>query len=123
TCHLGAAAGRRQIAGEDAHCGRLARAVWPEEAEHFAFADVEGDVGHRDARSVVPGEVFNANHAAPPPVSSRVLDDIFARNFKVRRGVEGWVSEASNELACKRGVNSGWNHAARFDGRPPTEYR
>src|SRR6185437_1396348 len=37
TGNLGRASRRGQVAREHAHCGRLARAIGPEEAEDFAF--------------------------------------------------------------------------------------
>ena len=41
------AARRRQKAGDHPHGGRFSRAVRPQEAQHFAFLDAEGNALHR----------------------------------------------------------------------------
>ncbi len=69
---LGASARRRQVAGEDAHGGGLAGAVGAEKTEHLTAFDVKRNVGHRHARAVVLGEVFDANHATRLPQGVRM---------------------------------------------------
>src|SRR5262249_26304975 len=57
----------RHVAGDHAHRRRLARAVRPEEAEHFAPVDPERDVVDGDRVAVVFGEVFDLDHGLDAP--------------------------------------------------------
>src|SRR2546430_16915231 len=59
---VGAAGSRRDEPGEHAHGGGLAGAVWSEEAEHLARADLKAHVFHRRERVVVFGQAFGLDH-------------------------------------------------------------
>ena len=58
----GHAAGRGEIAGEDAHGRRFALAVQAEETDDFAPPDREGEAVHRHDGAKVFAEVFYLNH-------------------------------------------------------------
>src|SRR5439155_13194801 len=60
---LGHAAGGGQVAGEDAHGGRLAGAVGAEKAHDLAAADLEADAVDGQHGAEVLGEVLDADHA------------------------------------------------------------
>ena len=56
------ARGGRQIAGEDVHRGRLARAVRSEEAHDLALADLEADVVNGELGAIVFYQIVYFNH-------------------------------------------------------------
>src|SRR5688572_30139826 len=57
---------RRHVAGQDAHGGRLASAIWPKEAQHFAFLYSEADIVDGGRRAVPLRKVLHLDHAYPP---------------------------------------------------------
>ena len=65
--HGGPARGRRGEAGHDAHRGRLAGTVRPEEAGDEAGLDLERDVVDGRERAVALGESFHCDHGLHPP--------------------------------------------------------
>ena len=58
----GAPARGRQVAGQDAHGGGLACAVWAEEAHDLSAIGAEGDLLQRGRRTVVAREVIDLDH-------------------------------------------------------------
>ena len=79
TRHAGDAAGRRQIAGQDAHGRRLAGAVQAEEADDFTFINSEGDMVDGQYRPEILGEVIDLDHHVA--VSARVKKPLFIWGF------------------------------------------
>src|SRR5205807_1386592 len=59
----GGAGGGGQEAGEDAHGGRLAGAVGPEEADHTAARHVEGDVADGGVVAEKLGQLVDVDHS------------------------------------------------------------
>src|SRR5262249_22621837 len=62
----GAAGGRREVGGEDAHDRRLAGAVVAEQPDNFVAPDLETDVGNGQHGAEVLGKVVNFNHEVRP---------------------------------------------------------
>ena len=65
---------RRHEAGKYAHRRRLARAIWPKEANDLPFFDLERDVVNRDVAGVSLGETFDFDHSVFCKLGKRTPD-------------------------------------------------
>src|ERR1700687_2050236 len=63
--------GGRQITGQNANRGGLARAVGPQKADDFSLGDSKADVVNRQDGAEILGEMSNLNHYANPVQVSR----------------------------------------------------
>ena len=90
------AGGGGEVAGQDAHGGRLAGAVGAEEADDLAGRHVEGHVADGGVVAVVLGQVADVDHGQPPVSTWKLWDALnIANAAPAGKGWGRYVTDAA----------------------------